>query len=167
MARLVPAIYRRTAGALLPAQPPAWTNHQPASYNPPIQRGTPQMQPHTLTHQRHIIDTATTPLRPDDRYGTPTPGLSWLPLDFDEQRREGLYLVRFAPGASSLPHEHVFGEAFFVLQGTLIDSDGQHLPAGTFVRYDPGSRHFSTSPEGCLLGVFLRGPNRRLAATEL
>jgi anti-sigma factor ChrR (cupin superfamily) len=120
-----------------------------------------------LAQQRHIIDTRRAELRPDDRYGEPTPGLSWLPLDFDETRREGLYLVRFAPGASSLPHEHVFGEAFIVLEGVLIDSDGQELRAGEFVRYDPGSRHFSTSPDGCLLGVFLRGPNRRLPAGEL
>jgi anti-sigma factor ChrR (cupin superfamily) len=120
-----------------------------------------------LGQQRQIIDTSRAALRPDDRFGAPTPGLSWLPLDFDEARGEGLYLVRFAPGASSMPHEHVFGEAFIVLEGVLVDSDGQELRAGAFVRYDPGSRHFSTSPEGCLLGVFLRGRNRRLSADEL
>ena len=125
------------------------------------------MQADALQQQREIIDTRRTALRPDDRYGKPTPGLSWLPLDFDETRGEGLYLVRFAPGASSLPHEHVFGEAFIVLEGVLIDSDGQQLRAGEFVRYTPGSRHFSTSPDGCLLGVFLRGRNRRLADGEL
>lgn len=120
-----------------------------------------------LAQQRQIIDTGRATLRPDDRYGAPNPGLSWLPLDFDPSRGEGLYLVRFAPGASSLPHEHVFGEAFIVLEGVLVDSDGQELRAGQFVRYAPGSRHFSTSPEGCLLGVFLRGPNRRLSGDEL
>jgi quercetin dioxygenase-like cupin family protein len=125
------------------------------------------MQPDTLAQQRQIIDTRRATLRPDDRYGAPNPGLTWLPLDFDETRGEGLYLVRFAPGASSLPHEHVFGEAFIVLEGVLVDSDGQEMRAGEFVRYTPGSRHFSTSPEGCLLGVFLRGRNRRLAAAEL
>ena len=125
------------------------------------------MQADVLHQQRMIIDTRRTALRPDDKFGEPTPGLSWLPLDFDETRGEGLYLVRFAPGASSLPHEHVFGEAFIVLEGVLIDSDGQQLRTGEFVRYAPGSRHFSTSPEGCLLGVFLRGRNRRLAGAEL
>jgi anti-sigma factor ChrR (cupin superfamily) len=125
------------------------------------------MQTDILHLQREIIDTRHATLRPDDRFGEPTPGLSWLPLDFDETRGEGLYLVRFAAGASSLPHEHVFGEAFIVLEGVLVDSDGQHLRAGEFVRYAPGSRHFSTSPEGCLLGVFLRGRNRRLADGEL
>jgi quercetin dioxygenase-like cupin family protein len=125
------------------------------------------MQADSLAQQRQIIDTSSANLRPDDRYGAPNPGVSWLPLDFDEVRGEGLYLVRFAPGASSLPHEHVFGEAFIVLEGVLVDSDGQEMRAGEFVRYTPGSRHFSTSPEGCLLGVYLRGRNRRLAANEL
>jgi quercetin dioxygenase-like cupin family protein len=131
------------------------------------QKGRSPMQSNALYQQRQIIDTRRTALHPDDRYGEPTPGLSWLPLDFDETRGEGLYLVRFAAGASSLPHEHVFGEAFIVLEGVLIDSDGQQLRAGEFVRYAPGSRHFSTSPEGCLLGVFLRGRNRRLVDGEL
>jgi anti-sigma factor ChrR (cupin superfamily) len=116
-----------------------------------------------LGQHRQIIDTRNAELRPDNRFGEPTPGLSWLPLDFDEARGEGFYLVRFAAGASSLPHEHVFGEAFIVLEGVLIDSDGRELRTGEFVRYEPGTQHFSTSPDGCLLGVFLRGPNRRLA----
>jgi quercetin dioxygenase-like cupin family protein len=125
------------------------------------------MQADALGQQRHVIDTRHVALRPDDRFGAPNPGVSWLPLDFDEARGEGLYLVRFAPGASSLPHEHVFGEAFIVLEGVLVDSDGQELRAGEFVRYEPGSRHFSNSPDGCLLGVFLRGRNRRLGSSEL
>jgi quercetin dioxygenase-like cupin family protein len=125
------------------------------------------MQSDTLAQQRQIIHTGRAALRPDDRYGAPNPGLTWMPLDFDEAQGNGLYLVRFAPGASSLPHEHVFGEAFIVLEGVLVDSDGQEMRAGEFVRYTPGSRHFSTSPEGCLLGVFLRGRNRRLSAGEV
>jgi hypothetical protein len=32
------------------------------------------------------------------------------------------------------------------------------------VRYAPGSRHYSTAPEGCLLAVHLKGPSRRLGA---
>jgi len=116
-----------------------------------------------LDRQRRVIDTRSAPLRPYDRYGEPIPGLSWLPLDFHESAGEGLYLVRFEPGAKSLPHEHSFGEAFIVLEGRLVDSDGRELKTGEFVRYDPGSRHWSVAPEGCLLAVFLRGPNKRLA----
>jgi len=116
----------------------------------------------SLRSQRDIIDIARAKLRPHDRYGDPIPGLTWLPLDYDEAKGGGLYLVRFAAGARSLPHEHTQGEAFIVLEGRLIDSDGQELKAGEFIRYEPGSRHFSIAPEGCLLAVHLWGPGRLL-----
>jgi len=116
----------------------------------------------TLNAVRDIVDIGKAKLRPHDRYGDPIPGLSWLPLDFDDAEGRGLYLVRFEAGARSLPHEHVHGEAFIVLEGRLIDSDGRELKTGEFVRYEPGSRHFSIAPEGCLLAVHLRGPSRLL-----
>ena len=116
----------------------------------------------SLESQRSILDMSRAAFRPHDRYGKAIPGLSWLPLDFDEAKGSGLYLVRFAPGARLLPHEHVFGEAFIVLEGRLIDSDGRELKAGEFVRYQPGSEHYSSAPEGCLLAVNIRGPNRLL-----
>jgi quercetin dioxygenase-like cupin family protein len=111
---------------------------------------------------REIVDIGSAAFRPRSYGGVPVPGLSWLPLDFDEAKGSGFYLVRFAPGAQSSPHEHVFGEAFIVLEGRLIDSDGQELKTGAFVNYAPGSRHYSTAPEGCLLAVYLKGPSRRL-----
>ena len=116
----------------------------------------------SLDSQRSILEMSKAAFRPHNRYGKAIPGLSWLPLDFDEAKDGGLYLVRFAPGARSLPHEHVFGEAFIVLEGRLIDSDGRELKAGDFVRYQPGSQHYSTAPEGCLLAVHLWGPSRLL-----
>ena len=116
----------------------------------------------SLDGVRRILDIGKAEFRPRDYGGSPVPGLSWLPLDFDEAKGSGFYLVRFAPGAQSRPHEHVFGEAFIVLEGTLIDSDGRVLEAGSFVHYTPGSRHYSTAPEGCLLAVYLKGPSRRL-----
>jgi len=120
------------------------------------------MPSNSLDAVRDVINMSKAAFRPYDRYGKAIPGLSWLPLDFDEEKGSGFYLVRFAPGARSLPHEHVFGEAFIVLEGRLIDSDGRELKAGEFVRYQPGSEHYSTAPEGCLLAVHLRGPNRLL-----
>src|ERR1700761_6191307 len=112
--------------------------------------------PDSLDAVRDILDIGTAAFRPRDYGGAPVPGLTWLPLDFDEAKGSGFYLVRFAPGASSLPHEHVFGEAFIVLEGRLIDSDGRELKSGEFVRYAPGSQHYSTAPEGCLLAVHLK-----------
>jgi quercetin dioxygenase-like cupin family protein len=120
------------------------------------------MSEDALDKLRRVVDTRAAPLRPHDRYGEPIPGLTWLPLDFDEAVGAGLYLVRFAPGAKSLPHEHSFGEAFIVLEGRLVDSDGRELKTGEFVHYAPGSQHWSAAPEGCLLAVYLRGPNKRI-----
>ncbi len=116
----------------------------------------------TLEAVREVLDIGAAAFRPRIHGGAPVPGLTWLPLDFDEAKGSGFYLVRFAPGAQSAPHEHVFGEAFIVLEGRLIDSDERELTSGTFVNYAPGSRHNSTAPEGCLLAVYLKGPSRRL-----
>jgi len=72
------------------------------------------LAPDSLDPVRDVLDMSKAEFRPRERNGVPVPGLAWLPLDFDEAKGSGLYLVRFAPGASSLPHEHVFGEAFIV-----------------------------------------------------
>lgn len=100
--------------------------------------------------------------RPYDRYGTPTPGLEWIPLTRDANRDYELFLLRFAPGAGSTPHEHRGLEEFLVLEGELHDCDGAVFGPGEFVSYAAGSRHHSVSPGGCLLLVSLHGTNRRL-----
>lgn len=102
--------------------------------------------------------------RPYDRYGAPTAGLEWIPLARDGERGYELFLLRFAPGARSTPHEHQGVEEFMVLEGELHDCDGAVLGAGEFVSYAPGSRHQSHSPGGCLLLVSLHGANRRLGS---
>jgi anti-sigma factor ChrR (cupin superfamily) len=70
-------------------------------------------------------------------------------------------------GAHSKPHEHTGHEEFLVLEGELIDCDGQRFDSGDYVRFQPGSKHGSTSPKGCTLLVILRGNNRALRADEL
>jgi anti-sigma factor ChrR (cupin superfamily) len=116
---------------------------------------------------RRVTATATAELRPYDRYGAAIPGLSWLPLD-PEGTAGGAecFLLRFAPGGASKPHEHGAVEQFLVLEGELEDSDGQVLQAGDFVSYAAGSRHSSRSPKGCLILVFLRAANRLLESAS-
>ncbi|MEX2648069.1 MAG: cupin domain-containing protein [Alphaproteobacteria bacterium] len=104
--------------------------------------------------------------RPFDRYGAPVPGMSWLPLSYDRERGEGTFLLRMEPGARSVPHEHSHGEQFLMLEGELVDNDGTVFRAGDFVAFAPGTRHFSMTPEGCLIAVFMRGPNRALDAAQ-
>lgn len=112
---------------------------------------------------RRVIATGEAPFRPYARFGDAVPGLTWLPLSGEgADGGAECYLIRFAPGAASQPHEHSEVEEFFVLEGALEDSDGKSLSTGDFVSYAAGSRHFSVAPAGCLLLVMLRARNRLL-----
>ena len=113
--------------------------------------------------QRRVIATGSAAFRPYDRFGKVTEGLTWLPLSrASEDGGPGCFMIRFAPGAASQPHEHSEIEEFFVLEGALEDCDGRTLEAGDFVSYEAGSRHYSASPDGCLILVMLRARNRPL-----
>ncbi len=113
---------------------------------------------------RRVVSTAS--LLPYDRFGVYQPELEWLPLSGERGSDFECFLLRFKPGAASLPHEHTAGEEFLVLEGELEDNDGRILKAGDFVVYEPGSKHFSRSPSGCLLLVILRGSNRLIETSE-
>lgn len=114
--------------------------------------------------QRRILATGATAFRPYDRYGEPIPGLSWIPLSAEAEAGRGCFLLRFAPGSSSRPHEHVGVEEFYVVEGELEDPDGQVMKAGDFVSYAAGSCHYSVSPKGCTILAVLREPNRAIGA---
>ena len=77
------------------------------------------------------------------------------------------FLLRMDPGAQSKPHEHMGHEEFLVLEGELIDCDGQSFKNGDYVHFKPGSKHSSSTPEGCTMLVILRGNNRSLRPDEL
>ncbi|HKY95833.1 MAG TPA: cupin domain-containing protein [Kiloniellales bacterium] len=115
---------------------------------------------------RQIVSKASLQLRPYDRYGKVIEGLEWHPVSDNKETGEASFFLKFAPGAASQPHEHVRREEFLVLEGSLVEPDGTVLRPGDFVSFPPGSRHHSHSPDGCLLLVFLRGYNRRLAPGE-
>ncbi len=80
-----------------------------------------------------------------------------------EDKETGLMtsLTRMAPGAVLPLHEHVGVEQTYVLEGRLVDEEGQ-VKAGEYVWRPAGSRHVATAPEGALLlGMFLK-PNKFL-----
>jgi anti-sigma factor ChrR (cupin superfamily) len=59
-------------------------------------------------------------------------------------------------------HEHVEIEQTFVLEGSLVDDEGE-VRAGNYVRRPKGNRHIARSPNGALvLSIFLK-PNIFLA----
>jgi len=70
-------------------------------------------------------------------------------------------LTRMAPGAVLPLHEHVDVEQTYVIEGRLVDEEGE-VVVGEYVWRPKGSTHVATAPEGALLlGMFLR-PNRFL-----
>ena len=117
---------------------------------------------------RQIAKTSSDQFKPYDRYGDPIAGMSWIPLS--GELLNGSYecfLLRMDAGARSNPHEHTGYEEFLVLDGESIDCDGQRFTSGDYVRFQPGSKHSSSTADGCTLLVILRGNNRPLRADEL
>jgi anti-sigma factor ChrR (cupin superfamily) len=67
-------------------------------------------------------------------------------------------LFRWQPGSELTLHEHVEVEQTFVIEGSLVDDEGE-VTAGNYVWRPKGNRHIAKSPNGALvLSIFLR-PN--------
>jgi anti-sigma factor ChrR (cupin superfamily) len=89
------------------------------------------------------------------------PGIDIKVLMEDPETGLQTTLTRMAPGAVLPMHEHTELEQSWVLEGRLVDHEGE-VRAGQYVWRPKGSRHSARAPEGCLvLGFFLR-PNRFL-----
>lgn len=97
--------------------------------------------------------------------------LPWRPTAFPgveikvllEDKETGLMtsITRMAPGATLPLHEHAGIEQTYVLEGRLVDEEGE-VRAGEYVWRPAGSVHVASAPEGALLlGMFLQ-PNRFL-----
>ena len=119
--------------------------------------------------------TATTPfMKGEDRLGplasryvdvgelpwkpTPCPGIDMKVLL--EDKATGLFtaLFRWQPGSELSLHEHVEVEQTFVIEGSLVDDEGE-VTAGNYVWRPKGNRHIAKSPNGALvLSIFLK-PN--------
>jgi len=87
------------------------------------------------------------------------PGVDFKTLLVDPETGILTTLVRMAPGATLPDHEHMEIEQTYVLEGRLLDDDGE-VTSGNFVWRPSGSRHSAYAPDGALiLGIFLK-PNR-------
>ena len=87
------------------------------------------------------------------------PGVDFKTLLVDPETGILTTLVRMAPGATLPDHEHMEIEQTYVLEGRLMDDDGE-VTSGNFVWRPAKSRHSAHAPEGALLlGIFLK-PNR-------
>ena len=90
--------------------------------------------------------------------------LEWKPTEFPGVMMKVLWeqedgeaftaLFQLSPGARLPMHRHTGVEQTFVLEGSLVDEEGE-CTAGNFVWRHPGSTHSAHSPHGCLsLGIF-------------
>ena len=100
---------------------------------------------------------------PFDNYGSPVPGMNWHKISYDKKNGgQGTYLLKMDPHAKSLFHIHGGFEEFLMLEGELIDPDNKIFKKGDFVTFEPGSTHSSSTKDGCLILVFMRGINKPL-----
>lgn len=89
---------------------------------------------------------------------TPCPGIQMKILLKDEATGLMTALFKWEPGARLPMHEHVEIEQSWVLEGSLVDDEGE-CTAGNFVWRPKNNRHYAYAPNGALiLAMFLR-PN--------
>ena len=99
------------------------------------------------------VDVDSLPWKP-----TPCAGIDMKILLEDKESGLLTALFRWQPGAELALHEHVEVEQTFVLQGSLVDDEGE-VTAGNYVWRPKGNRHIARSPHGALvLSMFLK-PN--------
>ena len=99
------------------------------------------------------IDVEALPWQP-----TRFPGIEIKVLMEDPDTGLQTVLTRMAPGTVLTDHMHVQIEQSWVLEGSLVDHEGE-VTAGNFVWRPAGSRHVAHAPKGALvLGFFLQ-PN--------
>lgn len=92
---------------------------------------------------------------------TPTPGIDMKILLQDKDTGLLTALFRWAPGTALDLHEHVEIEQTYVLEGSIVDDEGEVLQ-GDFVWRPQGNRHLARSPNGALVLSFFLKPNRFL-----
>ena len=101
---------------------------------------------------------------------TPTPGVDMKVLLQDKETGLLTALFRWQPGTELPLHEHVEIEQTFVLEGSIVDEEGE-VRNGDYVWRPAGNRHIARSPNGALVLSFFLKPNRfltgNLAGVEL
>jgi anti-sigma factor ChrR (cupin superfamily) len=111
------------------------------------------------------VEVAQLPWKP-----TPTPGIDMKVLLEDQDSGLLTALFRWQPGTALALHEHVEIEQTFVLEGSIVDDEGE-VRAGDYVWRPKGNRHLARSPHGALVLSFFLKPNRfvegALAGKEL
>ncbi len=109
----------------------------------------------------HFIDIDAEPWQP-----APGGGGLMKVLFRDPGSEMATIMFKMNPGAVVPFHEHPEIEQTYMLEGRLIDAQGE-CSAGNFVWREAGSRHEAHSPEGCTFIAFFMKPSRRLTDSDL
>lgn len=92
---------------------------------------------------------------------TPNPGMKVKVLYHDPDTGLLTILSKLAPGAGIPEHTHEDLEQTLVLEGSLVDQEGE-CTAGNFVIRAKGSHHAPVAPNGCTMLVFFLKPTASL-----
>jgi len=90
---------------------------------------------------------------------TKFPGVVVKTLMIDKANGLLTVLLKMDPGAKLPDHEHVLIEQTFVIEGRLVDGEGECGP-GEYVWRPAGSRHEAGTPEGGLMIAIFQVPNK-------
>ena len=90
-----------------------------------------------------------------------TPGNKMKVIYHDPATDMLTILSKLEPGAGIPGHVHEDLEQTYVLEGSLVDAEGE-CTAGNFVIRAKGSRHAPTAPKGCTMLVFFLKPTAGL-----
>lgn len=104
--------------------------------------------------QSRYIDVASLPWKP-----TPTPGIDMKVLMSFPETGLLTALFRWQPGTQLPLHEHVEVEQTYVIEGRIVDDEGE-VRAGDFVWRPRGNRHLARAPDGALVISFFLKPNK-------
>jgi len=88
------------------------------------------------------------------------PGFFCIPLAKDECGAWSSYWMRMDAGALSPQHLHLTTELLVIREGVFTDNDGADYGPGEAVVYHAGSRHTSSTREGCIALVVTRSSSR-------
>ena len=102
------------------------------------------------------VETSDLPWKP-----TLTPGIEMKGLLEDKESGLLTALFRWEPGTQLPLHEHVEIEQTYVLEGSIVDEEGE-VRAGDYVWRPKGNRHLARSPNGALVISFFLKPNKFL-----
>lgn len=90
-----------------------------------------------------------------------TPGNKMKVIYHDQETGMLTILARLEPGSGIPAHVHEDLEQTYVLEGSLVDDEGE-CTAGNFVIRAKGSRHAPIAPNGCTMLVFFLKPTAGL-----